>query len=211
MSAGNQVGKGFSVSVAISNPTGTMTMTPSATGGTLAATTYWARWTWVTANGETAPTNSQSAATTGSTGSIVLQPPAFPSGVTAANIYVSTVSGQESYQGQISVSNGTFTLTSLSITGKFVPQYNLTAYQDINPSVLSLTVGSEFIVHNVYYNAPIAFCTWDGTTLVSYDGDTGAGARIGVAMHCNGSQWLRVYNTSATNSLQVSFDGMQTV
>lgn len=208
---GYMVGKSFTVPAAVANPTQDPTLSSAATGGTVPANTYYFRYTWVTANGETSPnTNEKTVAVTGSTNTLTIGVPSFPTGVTSANVYVSSSAGAESYQGNIAASGGSLTITAPITIGKPLPSVNTTSYQEINPSVLSLTGGSEFDVHNVYYNASVAFGTWDGTTSVVFDSDGGAGARMGILYHCNANQWIRLYNTSATNTLQLSFDGVQT-
>jgi hypothetical protein len=213
MAVGNQVGKTFNIPPAtLANPTITANIAQT-TGGTLALTTYYIRYTWITANGETAPSAEQSVTLTGSNNAlnITVASQYWVSGATGMNIYVSTTSGGESLQYTQTTVGATYTLTSLSLTGNPVPQWNTTSFQDINPSVLGLATGSEFIVHNIYYNNPIALGTFDGTTKVMFDTDNGNGARLGMAIHCNGNQWLRLYNTGSTSSMQVSFDGIQTV
>jgi hypothetical protein len=210
---GYQVGKGFTVPTALVNPVTALQLTPSTTGGSLGGT-YYIIYTFANANGETLGRAEQNVAVSGSTGqlSISLGAGYWVSGATAVNIYASTVSGQESYQGQILYANlaAGFTMTSLATGGRPVPQWNTTSFVDINPSALGLAAGSEFVIHNLYYNNPIAFGTWDGTTLVMFDGDTSNGAREDVSHHCNANQWIRAYNQNAYTQLAVSFDGMQT-
>lgn len=209
--AGYQVGKGFTVSGAMATPTQASISGAGATTGTLTTgQAIYCRFTYVTANGETGPNPEWSITPSGSNNAIIFTAPAFPSGVTALNLYASTVSGQENLQGTINVSAGQFTLNSL-VVGKPVPQWNTTSFQDINPSTLGLVAGSEFIVHNIYYNNPVAFGIWDGTTLVMFDSDIGNGVKMDLTIHCNANQWLRAYNQMSNTTLQVSFDGMQTV
>lgn len=210
--AGYMVGKGFVVPAALANPTVAPTsFTNAATGGTVAAGTYYAKYTWVNASGETIPcTQELSTTTSGTTSTLTVTVPTFPAGVTSANVYVGITAGGESLQGNVSTTGGSLTISAPLVAGKPLPIYNSTSYQDINPSVLSLSAGSEFDIHNLYYNAPYAIGTWDGTTSVIFDGDTGVGARMGVLYHCNGTQWMRVYNQSSNSTLQISFDGVQT-
>jgi hypothetical protein len=209
---GYQVGKGFTINPAVPNPTAALQLTNNATGGTLPAATYYIKFTFITANGETAPyVSEQTLTTTGTTSSILfnLGNTYYPTGATGCNIYVSNVSGLESYQGQIATVGGSFTLTSLATNGRPIPQWNLSSYQDINPSVISLGAGTEFIITNLYYNNPVAFGVWDGTTLTMFDGDTGNGSREKISRRCNGSQWIRAYNQASNSTLNVSFDGVQ--
>lgn len=213
---GYQVGKSFSVSAALNT---TATLNPSisnaATGGTVPAGTYYMKYTWVSANGESAPFHSSEPSTTtsGSTSTLTCSnpyvPANYPSWATGWNLYVGTASGQESLQATVT-GTSTYTITSPLVQGKGLPSWHLTSFIDINPSAIGLATGSEFIIHNLYYNNPVAFAIWDGTTLVPFDGDTGNGARQDLYIHCNANQWLRVYNNNVAFSLQVSFDGIQT-
>lgn len=81
--------------------------------------------------------------------------------------------------------------------------------QDINPSAMGLAAGSEFDIHNIYYNNQLQISTYDGTNLVTFKTDTTSGALLGMDSHCNGSQWIRITN-NGSGTLLVSFDGMQT-
>lgn len=212
--AGYQVGKGFTVPAAIAPPNAPLSININSTGGTILTGSYRYKYTYVTANGETAQSTSEWTLTVGSdTTYFVVHSPTLPTGVgiTGINIYIGP-SGLETFQGYV-VAGGQLNITSLSTTGQFTPQYSLTAYQDINPSTVGLTVGSEFIVHNVYYDTPVTCGTWDGTNLIPYSiSNLGlVGSRMGLAVHCNGSQWLRIYNQSITSVLHVSFDGMQMI
>jgi hypothetical protein len=215
--AGYQVGKGFSIPASAINPVSAInnaSLSTATTGGTVAGnTTYYFKYTMYTANGETLPHSSEASIfvpNTTNTNTITLTLPGLPNSpitIVGFNVYVGTSSGNESYQG--STTGSSFTLTSFT-QGRPLPAYNTTSYVDVNPSALGAGI-TEFILHNVCYNAPMSLAMWDGTTLVPFDSDSGAGARMGMALHCNASQWLRVYNGSATNSLQFSVGGIQTV
>lgn len=106
------------VDYVIANPTTAITFSTATTGGTIpASATYYYRYTWVTAYGETQPTTTQSY-TTGSgtsTNTVTVTVPALPSHVTKTNIYVGTASGSEKLQG--STTSTTFTLTAAPNTG----------------------------------------------------------------------------------------------
>lgn len=218
MTAGFQVGKPFTVPAAFPFAQNYISpaITNSSTGGSIPAGTYYVKMTWLTANGgESLPfhLSEPSTATGGATSTITAtnQAGAWPIGVTGINVYIGSVAGQESLQATITglTGGGSVTITSL-VAGRGVPIYNTTSFQDINPSAIGLSNSSEFIIHNLYYNNPVGVGVWDGTTAVMFDGDTGNGAREKVAHHCNSNQWIRVYNQSGYQSLQVSFDGMQT-
>lgn len=106
------------VDYVIANPTTNISFSTATTGGTIpASTTYYYRYTWVTAYGETQPTATQSYATGAgtATNTVTLTVPALPAHVTKTNIYVGTASGSEKLQGNTVTT--TFTLTSAPNTG----------------------------------------------------------------------------------------------
>lgn len=98
-----------------SNPT----LSASGSGSTLPAATYYVKITYVysiTYNGrtwsqETTASGEVSQATT-SGQNLVVTSPSWPTGVTAANVYVSSSTGTEKYQGQITTSGGTLTISA---------------------------------------------------------------------------------------------------
>jgi hypothetical protein len=214
MAIGGQVGKIFSVPQAkVANPTVLLQLTAQTTG-TMALTTYYVTYTFTTADGgETAPRAEQSITLSGAQNSIRvdLGSSYYPANATGINVYMGTVSGLTSYQGSVTTIGQGLVINSLSLSGKAVPTYNKTSWQDINPSTIGLTTGSEFIIHNIYYSDAMAMAITNGTDQVVYDGDTNNGARMGTTIHCNGNQWLRVFNTNVSNLLYVTFDGIQTV
>jgi hypothetical protein len=215
MAKGYQVGRGFSIPLMNANPTVGLQLI-GATGGTLAiGTAISIRYSFVTADGkETGTTNAQSLTPSGSNNAITvnLGSQYYPAWAVGANIYASTTAGAESYQGQITTPGGSYTISTLKTDGKPFPQWNMTSYMDVNLTALGLPGGSEFIVRNIYYNNPVAFGIWDSVNSIQtmFDGDIGNGARMGIDVHCNANQWLRIFNGSAAGSLQVAIDGIQT-
>lgn len=92
-------------------------------GSTLPAnTTYYVVYTWTLNGNETfmSPENSITVPS-GATDNITITVASFPTGVTAANIYVSNSSNTETYQGQVTSSGGTFTLSSPLVSGRMMP------------------------------------------------------------------------------------------
>jgi len=81
-----------------------------ASGGTVAAGTYYIKYTWLTATGETVagPEKTQ-AVTAGQT--LIITPPAFPTGVYGANVYVGKATGVNKLQGKVTTSGGNLTIT----------------------------------------------------------------------------------------------------
>jgi hypothetical protein len=205
---GYMVGKSFTLPAQVATPASAPTVTQSATGGSLPANPYYAQYTWVTALGETLPSPAASVTTTGSTSTVTVTIPALPAGVLSANIYMSTTVGTETKQGNTATTS--FTLSSALVAGSALPLSNTSSIQDITPSALGLTAGSEFIIHNIYYDTQLQMSTYDGAIQVNFDSDTGAGAREGVCHHCSAGQYIRVSNTNTSSVLHLSFDGMQT-
>jgi hypothetical protein len=97
----------------LSSPSG-VTATPSTTGGSLAAGTYYYEVTAINGNGETLPSSEVSATTTGTTGSVALSWTAVP-GATSYKVYRDTTSGNET-TGTTELVNST-TTASFNDTG----------------------------------------------------------------------------------------------
>lgn len=92
-------------------------------GSTLPAnTTYYVVYTWTLSGMETfmSPENSI-AVPSGATDNITITVPSFPTGVTQANVYVSTSSNTETLQGHITASAGTLTLSAPLVSGAMMP------------------------------------------------------------------------------------------
>lgn len=69
----------------------------------------------------------------------------------------------------------------------------------------------EWVIHNVYYsNASIEMRMTNGTLNLPFEVDTAQGARLGMCTHVKSDYYLVVKNTHATNTIVVSYDGMQT-
>lgn len=87
-----------------------LTLVPNA-NATISPVTHYVRYTWVTATGETkASSEALIQVTAGNNLSISV--PTFPIGVTKANIYVSTVTNQERFQGSINTSGTSYTIST---------------------------------------------------------------------------------------------------
>jgi hypothetical protein len=114
-------------STLIANPNTTPSLTTATTGGSLAAATYYVKYTWVNANGETLASPEASITTTGSTSTITVTIPSLPTNVTSANIYISTATGTETKQG--STTSTTYTQSAALATGLSLPIYNTTEYK----------------------------------------------------------------------------------
>lgn len=123
----------------ISNPSSAPTLSASGTGNTLPAATYYVKYTWVNSTGESLPSPEASqAVSSGQALNVTI--PSFPSGVTSANIYISTTSGNETLQRNI-------TSTSTSFTAPLSSGAALPTTSTINTTVVNLytvTSGKTF-------------------------------------------------------------------
>lgn len=140
-------GTGWRFLQSIADPTVQPTL-DSVTGGTLTGGTYWVKYTWVSTNGETkAPATGWSKVVTANY-NLKITPPAFPTGVTSCKIYVGTASGSEKYQGTISTSGATYTISApISTTGALPPSINTATYSQTTSGYITdtLTVPSTAI------------------------------------------------------------------
>jgi hypothetical protein len=79
---------------------------------------------------------------------------------------------------------------------------------DIKPSA-----GVEWVIHNLYYSSQCDFNIVDDSTgsaiPITFDSDTGQGARLGVSIHLTNGHYLRIKN-NGTLTLNFSYDGVQT-
>lgn len=117
-------GNGWRLIPNVAQPTTATVSAPTTAGSTLTATTYYVKYTWVGLTGETQGNTTQytQAVTAGQGLSITV--PAFPTGVTQANVYVGTTTGDANlyYQGNITVSAGNLTLKApITLSGNKVP------------------------------------------------------------------------------------------
>lgn len=108
----------------VTDPAAAPTLATATTGGTLPAATYYVVYTWVKSNGETLVSPETSIVTTGATSTITVTVPALPSGVTSANIYISTATGTETKQGNTATTS--YTQTAALIAGTAKPVSNTT-------------------------------------------------------------------------------------
>jgi hypothetical protein len=109
--------------------------TASATGGSLAAATYYYEITATTAYGETLSSNQVSATTTGATGSVALKWLALTSAsVTGYRIYRATASGQETLLTSVAATATSYTDTGSAVPGSTVPPASNTAKRPAGPA-----------------------------------------------------------------------------
>jgi hypothetical protein len=111
-------GNGFRLIPTVAQPTTATVSAPTTAGSTLTAGTYYVKYTWQGLTGETQGNTTQytQAVVAGQGLSIVV--PAFPTGVTQANVYVGTVTGDANlyYQGNITTSAGSLVISKPILT-----------------------------------------------------------------------------------------------
>lgn len=100
-------------------PSTAPSLATSTTGGSLPAATYYVKFTWVTANGETVASPEASITTTGTTSTITSTISSLPAGVTSANMYIATSSNSETKQG--STTSTTYTQSAALVAGSALP------------------------------------------------------------------------------------------
>jgi len=142
-------------------PTAASGSSVGASGGTVAAGTYYIKYTWLTATGETVtgPEKTQ-AVTAGQT--LIITPPAFPTGVYGANIYVGKTAGANKLQGKVSTSGGNLTITKPIFENTVTPPTaytGVTGASTINDKVLTVP-GSAVLGLETF------------KCIVTYDGNT---------------------------------------
>jgi microcystin-dependent protein len=172
------------VSVQQPNPGTAPTLSLSANAGsTLAAGTYYVVYSWVTANGETLYSPEASlAVTTGN--NLVVTIPALPTGVTSANIYMSTSTGTETKQG--STSTTTYTRSTAISAGTALPSLtfpmgHVNANQNVSLSVQAVdsrgfSTTTSKTINIVAYASPVVNTTstrsggFDVSTTITLNG-----------------------------------------
>jgi hypothetical protein len=112
------------------NPTG-----GGATGGALQAGVFYLKYTYVNANGETAPSPESAAFTVASTNQPQVTLPALPAGVTSISLYITPpggASGGECIRYATGITTTTYTMATASI--KLPPTTNTTSPSVTNPA-----------------------------------------------------------------------------
>jgi len=78
------------------------------------------------------------------------------------------------------------------------------AYFNIQP-----TSGEEAVIHNIPHSTDAELQYYDGSSAVTVDTQTGAGAWMGVFLHCTNEKYYRVKNTNASSN-NICCDGVKT-
>lgn len=126
----------------VANPGSTPALSNAATGGSVAANTYYAVFTYAGATtGETIISTSQTTTTTsGSASTLTLQSPPAVNGSTTFNLYVGTVIGTYHKQGSANTTGTPVTITSYNSGGAAPPGSNTATGVQPNPSPPQVTV-----------------------------------------------------------------------
>ena len=83
------------------------------------------------------------------------------------------------------------------------------AFLDVKP----VTLGVEWVIHNVYFTDAISLVIYDGTNSLVFKGPTAAGVAdffSNLQVHVTNLLWMRVQNNHATLAKLISYDGIQT-
>jgi hypothetical protein len=78
-------------------------------------------------------------------------------------------------------------------------------YLDIRPPA-----GVEAVIHNIYHAYDVDLAFTDGTNVLTFDTDAGAGVYAKYAFHVTNSLWIRVINKDTTNARLIGYDGIVT-
>lgn len=153
----------------VPDPSTAPTLATSGTTGTLPAGTYYVKYTWVNNHGET-KASPVSSITTVAGQQIDVTIPALPARVTSANVYIGTVSGSETKQGNTTAT--TYSKTDTLVAGTALPTTNTTDTIVELPITGLASFQTTRQVEAVQYNDKLYIAT--GTKFVQYDGTTAA-------------------------------------
>jgi hypothetical protein len=78
-------------------------------------------------------------------------------------------------------------------------------YLDIRPPP-----GEEWVIHNIYHAYDVDLAFTDGTNVLVFDTDPGAGVYARYAFHVTNTLWIRVINKDSANARLIGYDGVQT-
>jgi hypothetical protein len=130
--------------------------------GALASGTYFVRYTWANATGESEPSAERSIVLGAAGGVVVLAPLNVPTAATLMKVYMSTSSGAETLQGSVAVTGGAlagnYTQASALLAGAAVPSSNT--------SVCSLRFNDELIPS--FTNYLVGLSTLTGASVAGF-------------------------------------------
>jgi len=76
---------------------------------------------------------------------------------------------------------------------------------DIRPAA-----GVEWVIHNIYHAFDVDLAFTDGTNVLIFDTDVGAGVYAKYAFHATNTRWIRVINKDTTAARLIGYCGIQT-
>lgn len=122
-------GNGWRVLETIANPTAAPTLAQVANAGsTVAAATYYVKYTWVSSNGETIGNTTAASLAVTAGNNLNVTVPAFPDGVRQAKIYIGTAAGTLRLQGSLNAA-GTYTRsTVIDAASALIPTESTASY-----------------------------------------------------------------------------------
>jgi hypothetical protein len=68
----------------------------------------------------------------------------------------------------------------------------------------------EWVIHNIYHAYDVDLAFTNGTNVLIFDTDTGAGVYAKYAFHVTNTLWIRVINKDTDNARLIGYDGVQT-
>lgn len=69
--------------------------------------------------------------------------------------------------------------------------------------------GEEWVIQNIYYSQSVSLRMVKGSNVITFDSDTGSGARLGLTFRLTNDQYLQIYNTYNGNN-NIGYDGIKT-
>jgi hypothetical protein len=70
--------------------------------------------------------------------------------------------------------------------------------------------GEEGVIHNIYHVFDVDLAFTDGTNVLIFDTDPGAGVYAKYAFHVTNTLWIRVINKDTASARLIGYDGVQT-
>jgi hypothetical protein len=202
----------FDTSLKVANPATAPTLT-AITGSLSKNPTYFVKYTYLTAEGETLPSPEVSKKFTGggTTGIRVTAPP-LPLNATGIAVYISTSAGTETKQGVSPLNSNVFDQTSALVAGAAPPSANTTGNTTGTP-------GSKTLLTTPVAASCVGLA-WDADEDMIYRAVTGGTNSVGIERFKEGTTAApQTFNTTCTASglaitggvLLVACDGKSTI
>lgn len=160
-------------------------------GGSCTAGTYLVSYTWVNANGETTRSPDATATTASSNLTINVTIPSLPTGVTSANVYISTAGGAsstETRQNIVPQTAGTYAQTTAPAAGSAYPSTNTCSYLSFAGPLAS---SSDTITVYANSSSPVIWLKADAS-----------------GWACGTNKYLRLTSATGTPTARVAIVGL---